>query len=187
MPHMLSLRSFRLETTMGHIIEVKGKEPTYIPPECVDEAAKRGMTYVDNADANVYDDLSRSKADVQGELRKSVMFLAVKSIVADNNPKDFTGGGVPKTAAVEARIGFETTAAEIRDVFQLYQSTATGNGDFVLHPQSQNLMRVIEATTKDELDLLAVEFGIDGDKAESLNSRDLRRLLMTKFAGVAVA
>lgn len=187
MPLMLSLRTFRLETTMGHIIEVKGKEPTYIPPECVDEAAKRGMTYVDNADANVYDDLSRSKADVHGELRKSILFLAVKSVAADNNAKDFTAGGLPKTAVIEGRVGFEVTAAEIRDVYQIYQSTATGNGDFALHPQSQNLMKVIEATTKDELDLLAVEFGIDGDKAEALSSRDLRRLLMTKFAGVAVA
>lgn len=187
MPHMLSLRSFRLETTMGHVIEVKGKEPTYIPPECVDEAAKRGMTYVDNADANIYDDLSRAKTDVQGELRASILFLAVKAIVAENNPKDFTAGGIPKVPAIEARLGFDVTNAEIRAAFEKYQTVAAGNGEFALHPQSQNLLRVIEASTKDELDLLAVEFGIDGDKAESLNSRDLRRLLMTKFSGVAVA
>jgi hypothetical protein len=184
---MISLRNFRLETTMGHVIEVIGKEPTYIPPECVDEAAKRGMTYVDNADAAVYDDLSRAKSDVHGELRRSIIYLAIKSIAADNNAKDFTAGGIPKVPAVEQRLGFDVTQAEIRDVYQLYQSAITGNGEFALHPQSQNLLKVIEATTKDELDLLAVEFGIDGDKAEALNSRDLRRLLMTKFSGVSVA
>ncbi len=130
---------------------------------------------------------SPGQADVQGELRASILFLAVKAIVTENNAKDFTAGGIPKVPSIESRLGFDVTQAEIRAAFEKYQTVVTGNGTFVLHPQSQNLLKVIEASTKDELDLLAVEFGIDGDKAESLNSRDLRRLLMTKFSGVAVA
>lgn len=186
MPNMISQRTFRLETTTGHVIHFEAKSPSWVAPEAVEDAMKAGCVHVDANDASFHDDLSRAKSDVTGDLRRSVLFLAVSAIAKRNNAKDFTGAGIPKVAAVEEAVGFECNANEIRDVYQQYQTHATGNGDFVLHPQSQNLMRVIEASTKDELLELALEFGVDFEKAEGLVSRDLRRLLMAKFAGVAV-
>lgn len=183
---MISQRTFRLETTSGHVIHFEAKQPTWVAPEAIEDAQKAGCVYVDASEASFHDDLSRAKADVSGDLRRSVLFLAITAIAKRNDSKEFTGAGIPKVSAVEAAVGFECNANEIRDVYQAYQSHHSGNGDFVLHPQSQNIMRVIEASTKDELLELALEFGVDFDKAEGLVSRDLRRLLMAKFAGVAL-
>lgn len=186
MPNMISQRTFRLETTTGHCVHFQAKQPTWVAPEAVEEAMKAGCVHTDASEATFHDDLSRAKSDVSGDLRKSVLFLAVTAIAKRNNAKDFTGAGVPKVGAVEEAVGFECNAAEVRDIYQQYQTHTTGNGDFALHPQSQNLMRVIDASSKDELMELALEFDVDIEKAEGLVSKDLRRLLMAKFAGVAV-
>ena len=186
MPEMISLRAFRLASTTGHVIEFEARTPRYVPEAAVPEAMAAGCVPADDAAIPFYDDLSRAKVEFQGDIRRSMIYLAVKMIAEANVTKEFDGGGTPKTAVISDRLGFEVSRKEVVDVYQQYLSAKADGREFALHPQAQNILRVIEAETKDELIALAEEFDVDGAKAKGLVVKDLRKLLLVKFSGIAV-
>lgn len=49
------------------------------------------------------------------EDREALLFAAFEDIVKRNDPKDFTAGGMPHSAVVSEKVGFQLTAKE-RDV-----------------------------------------------------------------------
>lgn len=187
MPEMISLRSFRLATTAGHVMLFEANTPRVVPDDVVQAAMTAGCVPTKEGDAPFYEDLSRVKVEFQGDLRRSTIFLGVKAIVEANETKDFDGGGVPKVDAVSARLGYDVNRKEVIDVYQQYLTAKSNDQEFALHPQAQNILRVIEADDKAELIALAVEFGVEEKKAKGLVVRDLRKLLLTKFSGVAAS
>lgn len=185
MPQMLSLRKFRLETTTGHVVLFEANTPRFVPDAAVPEAMKAGCVPAESADIPFYDDLSRAKVEFQGDIRKSMLYLAIRVIAERNDPKEFDGGGVPKHEVVSARLGFDVSRQEVLDVFQQYLQAKSEDREFGLHPQAQNILRVIEAETKAELVELAKEFGVEEKQAKGLSVRELRKFLLTKFNGIA--
>ncbi|NLA67481.1 MAG: hypothetical protein GX856_04420 [Gammaproteobacteria bacterium] len=183
---MTSLRTFRLASTTGHVIRFQAKVPTFVPDAAVPEAMAAGCVPVDEADVPFYEDLSRAKVEFNGDVRKSMLFLAVKTLTLKNDYKNFDAGGNPKVKPVSEMIGFEVNRQELLDIFRIYQQSVAENVDYPLHPAAPNILKVLEAEDKGELLELAEEFGVDKDKAKGLQGRDLRKLLLVKLSGVEV-
>lgn len=186
MPQMISLRTFRLESTKGHIVRFEAKVPRFVPDAIVPEAMAAGCVPTDESEIPFYEDLSRAKVEFQGDIKRSMVYLAIKSLAQKNDSKDFDGGGYPKTKVVADLLGFEVERQMVIDLYQEYQQVTAEGREFALHPASTNILRVIEAGSKAELIELADEFGVPADKAKGLQVRDLRKMLLVKLDGVAV-
>ncbi len=187
MPKMISLRDVRVATLSGDVVLFKANVARDVPQSVVADAMQLGCVPTNTADIPFYEDMEKAKVEFQGDARRSTIYLAIKSIIERNNIKEFDAGGIPKVDVVTARLGYTVSRDEVRAIFELY-NTAKGEGrEYGLHPQAQNIMRVIEADSKVELVELATEFGIEEEKAKSMVGRELRKLLLTKFNGVAVS
>lgn len=185
MPQMKSLRTFTLATTLGHTIHFKSEQPTYVPPPAVPFAMEAGCVMVDAADAPFFDDLGRAKVEFVGDLRASIIYLAIDKVAAKNDPKDFDGSNYPKAKVIADMLGFDVLPSEVAPLYQQYLGLKQDGKDFPLAPEALNVQRVMDATSKNELVLLAEEFDIDEAKAKGLVAKELRKLLMVKLSGVA--
>lgn len=185
MPMMVSLRNVRIESTKGHVVVMEAKVPKFIPDAIVPEAAAKGCAMAEEGDEHFYEDLSNVNVEFQGDVRKSMIYLAVQAIVEKNNTKDFDGSGVPRAEVISKALGFDVVRSEVADVYQLYLQASAGEEDFPLHPAAPNIQRVLDAGSKVELVELADEFGVPKDKATGLTVKDLRKLLLVKFNGTA--
>lgn len=186
MPEFISLRSFRLETTLGHIVQFERSVPKFIPEVVVPFAMAAGCVPVDSADIPFYDDKARTTVEFNGDIRRSLIYIAVKHCVTKNDSKDFDGSGVPKASVLTTRLGFEVGRKEAVDVFQQYTTLKNEGRDFDYDSKALNVMRVIEAEDRAELMEIAEEFGIEERTRKGLQVRELRKLLLTKLSGVAI-
>lgn len=187
MPLMISLRNFRLETTKGHVVAFTANEPKFVPDAAVSEAMAAGCAPADKADQPFIDDLSRAKVEFTGDVRRSMIYLAIEAVVEKNDvTKDFDGAGVPRHTAVSECLGFEVFQPEVTNIFQQYLQAKSEDVEFALHASAPNIQRVMEAKSKAELVALAVEFGNDEKSAKGLVVRDLRKSLLVKLSGVAI-
>jgi hypothetical protein len=183
---MKSLRNFRLASTTGHCPAFEAGKPTYVPDVAVGEAMQAGCVPCDPEEIPHIEEIQRAKVEFSGDIRKSVIMLALKSIIAKNDHKEFDGAGNPKHEVVSARLGLVLNQKEVTDAFrQLNESIASGEvAD--LHPQAQNVMRVVDAESKAELLELAAEFMIPEKATKGVASKDLRKMLLMKFSGITV-
>lgn len=186
MPMMKTLQNLRLSTTSGAVLVFKANEPKYVPPLAVADATARGCVMVDEKDRTFHEDLQRLNVDFSGELRQSLLFLAVKTTMEKNNPKDFDGGGAPSAAAVEKLVGFPVASSEIPPVFQLWHQVQDG-ADYVVHKDAEQVQRVMEADGKAELQEIAAELGVEEKSYKSLTVKDLHKLLLSKLSGYTPA
>lgn len=185
MPQMISLRTFRLETRFGHVLHFQAKQPRFVPDIAVSEAMKAGCVPAEGEDAPFHEDLGRARVEFVGDVRKSMIYLAVKQIAEKNDAKQFDGGGTPKTAVVAEMLGFEINRKDLVDIYQQYLTITKEGLEYDLHPTAPNVLRVIEADSKDELVELAKDFGLEDVKAKGLSVKDLRKTLLVKLSGVA--
>lgn len=188
MPLMLSLRPFRLATTTGHVVVFEANVPKDVPAAVVSEAMKYGCVPVDGAEAVPFSDNGPApRVEFAGDVRRSMIFLAVKQIVEINDVKNFNGAGHPKVDVVAARLGFDLTEKELVQVFQLYMQSVKENTTYDLHPNAPNIARVLEADGKADLTDLAKEFGVDPEDLKGLNSNTIRKRLLLKLGGTAAS
>lgn len=185
MPNMISLRNFRLETTTGHIVLFKAGEAAFVPDAAVSAAMAAGCVPEDKGDIPFYEDASRAVVEFHGDVRKSVIYLAVEAVCKVNDSKEFDGAGVPQVKVIAGKLGFDVNRAEVVDALQVYSQAKAEGREFPVHPAASNITRVIEADTKAELIELAAEFDVPEDKIKGLVVRDLRKFLLVKFSGIA--
>lgn len=185
MPLMISLRKFRLASTTGHVIQFKPKEPVYVPDDAVPEAMAQGCVPANEEDVPFYEDMSRARVEFQGDIRRSLIITAIERVMDRNDHRDFTGGGVPRHKVLGDLLGFEVFESEVSPLYQQYLSAKKEGVDIPLHPATDNVKRVLDASGKADLVDLAVEFGVEKKKAEGLVTKDLRRMLLVKFSGIA--
>jgi hypothetical protein len=178
---MLSLRNYRLATTLGDVLLFEAGVPREVPPQCVQAAMAAGIAPVDAAGVILPDDSRRASVEFQGDARRSTIYLAIKAIVDDNKPEQFAGG-VPKHDEVSKRLGYTVARDEVGTVYRQFTTAKAEGRDLELHPQAHNIMKVIEADSKDELIELAEEFGMD-PKIKGESSRNIRRAILLKFHG----
>lgn len=184
MPKMKSLRKFRLASTNGNVqmIDVGDND---VHPDLVQEAMAAGMVPANAEDAPKFEDNARAKVDFTGDVRKSMIYLAVKSVAEENDVQKFDGGGSPKPAVVSDMLGLTVNKRELNDVYQIYLTLKGSGESYDLHPNAPNILRVIEAQSHAELAELAKEFGVDEKSIEGRSVKDLRRLLLVKLNGNA--
>lgn len=187
MKEMLSLRNFRLASTNGDVILFQAGVPREVPDALVHEAMAAGCALTNQDELPFIEDQARAKVEFGGDIRRSMIYLAVQGLVETNDVKHFDGGGVPKIEAVGERLGFSVTRDEVRAVFQMYTAAKADGINYSLHPQSQNILRVIDAESKVELVELAEEFGIDIKRARAVSAKEIRKLLLLKFNGNAAS
>lgn len=183
---MVSLRTFLLRTTTGHMVQFQANVPRDVPEAVVQDAMAVGCVPVDSDDAPRIDNMARAKTSFQGDLRRSLIYLAMDVIARGNNSKDFDGGGKPKVSVLTERLGFDTTAAERTSIWQEYLSSKNQGADgYMLHPDSEMVMEIIGAEDAEELRQLAVQAGVDPKSFEGMPTRDVRKILLAKFSGVS--
>ena len=182
MPDMKSLQNLRLETTSGHVLVFTPDKPTYVPDSVVSEARKRGCVLVDGDEAQFEDDLSRARVDFSGELRQSLLFMAVKAVMAKNDPKDFDGAGIPTADAVGELVGFTVAGSEVPPVFQLWHQVEEG-ADYKPHANAERVQSVLEAESQAELIEIGKELGLSANQLKGNKTRELRKKLLIKLSG----
>lgn len=186
MKMMNSLRRVRVPTKSGHVLIFDPGEPRAVPDAAVVDAQKYGCVVVDDSGTVAPEESSKVSFDYSGDLRKSVVYMAVKEMIKENTPSDFDAGGNPKAAVVSERIGVDITAGEVRDAFRMYQRGQSENREIELSTEAQNVLRVVHAEGKRELADLAKEFGFDDAEVKGMTARSLRQRLMRHFTGMVV-
>ena len=185
MPKMISLRTFRLSTTAGYIVNVVAREPFDVPQNAMQAAMEAGCVPVDAEDAPVFEDKSRAVVEFQGDTKRSLVWLVIDSLVKSNNVKDFNGAGKPKHEAVADRLGFTVAQDYVEKIHQEYMTEQSEGTIPNLHPEAQNIIAVIDAQNKAELLELADELA-PSVETKGLTVRDLRRALLMKMSGLAL-
>lgn len=184
MPDMKSLRTFTLATRHGHMVRFVANTTTFVPDAAVHDAMAAGCVPVNDEDAARIDDNQAIKVEFQGDLRRAVLLLVSRALANENDTKHFSGG-IPTKKAVAERAGFDAGAAEIRDAWRAYLHMKKSGEPIDTHPEAMNVLRVVEASTLDELAKLAEEFDVAEDRRKGLSARELRRLLLAKFSGIS--
>lgn len=185
MPQMKSLRKFTLSTTLGHAISFTPDKPSYVPPEAVQAAMNAGCVIDDDSEVAFYEDLSRANVEFVGDVRTSLIYLTIEQLAKTNKPMDFDGAGNPKADVISDALGFKVIPSEVTPVYQLFLTNKQDNKEYALAPEALKAKAVLEAGTKAELILLAEDAGVGQEQYKGLNAREMRKLLMVKFSGVA--
>lgn len=186
MPLMKSLRKFRLASVTGHIIHFTPNEHVMVPPEAVQEAMAAGCVPVDADEAAKFEDDGRAKVDFAGELRKSILYLVLKSLAKENDTRKFDAGGVPKSSVIEGITGLTVGKAEVAAAWRDYLSITAAGEDVVLHPSAANVLRVLDAESPIELVELGKEFAVAEAEMQGMSMKELRRKLLSRLGGNAV-
>lgn len=109
----------------GHAIFFKKDVPTLVPDGMQEEVIERGISPVESdgrlADAGAVLDSKDVKVVLppqDGLTRAKAIVVVMRSLIARNNPTDFTGGGQPNATAVTAGLGWKTDQKEVRQVWE---------------------------------------------------------------------
>lgn len=184
MPMMHSLRTFRLPTTTGHVVQFVAKEPTFVPLAAVPEALRAGCVPVEGETVDPIDDNTRLRTGFAAELRRSVMALLMTRLAKENDTKKFDSSGTPKADAVAKLMHTSSVdAKEVREVWRALRSAEKTGEDVTLHADAQKVLDVLDAESRAELLMVAKDHGVAEEEVTGLQARDLRTKLLARFAG----
>lgn len=183
MPEMISLRNYRLSSTLGHTIAFEAGVARDVPAPLVPEALAAGCAMANAADQPFLDDVVKPKFPLEGDIRRSVVYLAVASITDENKTKNFDAGGTPKAAVVSTRAGFDVSANEVQAANRQIKQDRSEGTDPALHPSATQVLRIVEASGSQDLTQIAGEMKVPEATLAKLTTRELRTLLLTKLVG----
>ena len=187
---MISLKTMEVISTLGHSVRFVGSpkglaEPhiTNVHPAIVQECLAKGAMVVDSGDQPFIDENAKIKAAfAPGELRTSIVFLVMQRMKEQNNAKLFTSGGIPKAEVVSQMLGFDVTDKEMKTLWQQFQSAVNGDKELDVDPRAKLALDVMDAANVDELKMVASEMNVPTDETDGLTTKDLKQLLLSKFA-----
>lgn len=185
MPNMISLRNHLLHTTQGYAIKFNPNVPTYVPDSAVPEAMGVGCVLTDEEAPQYFEANGRSRVEFVGDLRKSLILLAMHDMVKENDAKRFDGGGLPKLEALKKELGFEVYKDERMELYRGYMGAVQAGEQPSLHPKAKETYEVIHAETREDLITYAGAMDIPKEEYIGLNTRELRKLLLLKMTGIA--
>ena len=118
MPMMKLHRRYRLATVKGHCVQFEPDTPVYVPPAIVSEAVAVGAVAVDGGvDVTPREAPARNTGPADTADRERALIDAFAVLVAANDRKTFTAGGVPTVAALEDLVGFELSRREVNEAW----------------------------------------------------------------------
>lgn len=114
-----TLRSVRIASLTGHVVNIEPGHPQELPPELHAEAYAAGCVPVDSPDH--VDDLVP-----QGDERERAIIDAINELIVRGDVNNFRKtDGVPKVAAVEDLFGFAVASSEIETAFEKVKTIAS--------------------------------------------------------------
>lgn len=118
MPLYTLNRTYTHRSLYGHTIGFEKNQPTWVPPGPIEiEVVKLGAEKIDGENPSVIDDDTPPKEELSAEDLELLVREAFKQIVKTNNPKDFTGAGVPAVKAVEKATGEDVDRKFIEELW----------------------------------------------------------------------
>lgn len=156
-----------------------------VPDAIVQEAMNAGCAPISDEDQAFIDEQGNAKVEFVGNMRRSLIWLAIDVLVRENNSKNFGGGGAPSKKVLSDRLGFDIAAKELTVIWQEYNTTKSQGLEPSLHPEAPQAMEVLGAEDGEELRALATEFGVAPSAIEGLSTKEIRRTLLAKFSGIS--
>ena len=190
MVNMISLRTFTLRSLTGHTIKFESNVPTDVPDICVSEAMEKGAVprnandIPDGQPANFAE--KRAKVEFQGELRASLLYLALKALAEENNFEKFDSAGVPRADTVSEMLGYTVPKKEIVTAYQSYMTLKASGELPAVHPDAPRALEIMGASTKAALLEIAAEMGAESDDLDRMkgdSAKDIRSALLVSLSG----
>jgi hypothetical protein len=116
-------RSVTIETSKGYVYKFKKDVPMYVAPLVREEMLKYGVLPVEGELPVTTE--AEKPAEPIGQARLEAIDLAIRAVCAKNDPKDFTGAGVPREDAMVREAGFRMARREINKAFLKWKSSQT--------------------------------------------------------------
>lgn len=134
MPYVKSLRDIVISSVNGHTVRVTALKATFVPAILLSEALDRGcvecdengkllmdLSAVENLPVDEVPKLTDEERQ-DPEQRASALIQAVAKLYAESDPKKFNANKLPKVRAVEALVGFPTSAGEVEQAIERYHA-----------------------------------------------------------------
>lgn len=106
----VSLRSFTLPSTKGHVVRFEKGEPTFVPPALYAEAQAAGA--VPEEELPEAPAKSGTEAPADPADREKAISEAMTQMVVDGRRDDFTAAGLPHLRVLKQVLGWEVPAPE---------------------------------------------------------------------------
>lgn len=120
MPMMKSYGRERIVCALGNVIMFMPDTPTYVSPTLVQTMLEQGIELLDEPTVTEGYPAAAAAATTSipnGDERLAALTNAVRQLMVNANPTDFTASGAPKVASVTAITGFPVQSNEITPVF----------------------------------------------------------------------
>lgn len=174
---MVCQRDYTLPTRTGHAIRFEAGVPTPVPEALYAEALAKNIIPVERKsdDEPIF---GMIHAEITGTLRDAMIFQAIDEVVKRNQTEDFTGGGVPKAAALSAIIGLSLSATEASRFYTNYRQIIGENGELPQHPKTEMVRELQSLTSRKQLVEFAEDHDISLPKTKGKSLKELKELLL---------
>lgn len=119
MPNFVLNRNYTMRTTLGHIIDFKKGDVTYVPPACVKDAVAIGAVCPDGG-VDVLDPEEVAIVPLSAEERQEKIVAAFKVLEERAQRADFTAAGAPTKNALVKILDFDTEKKEYEPLWVAY-------------------------------------------------------------------
>lgn len=114
-------RNHTYRSTSGVISFEKGV-PVFVPPYMQKEVIAIGAERADGEQVDVLGPETTKPVPLSDLERKDEIFAAFQLISEKNDPKDFTGAGVPTVKAIEKIVAFDVDRNEVVELWGEYKA-----------------------------------------------------------------
>lgn len=114
-------RNHTYRSTSGVISFEKGV-PVFVPPYMQKEVIAIGAERADGEQVDVLGPETTQPVPLSDLERKDEIFAAFQLISEKNDPKDFTGAGVPTVKAIEKIVAFDVDRNEVVELWGEYKA-----------------------------------------------------------------
>ena len=174
---MICPRDFTLRTRLGHTISFIAGEPTAVPESAYAEALSKNIVPAKRPDSDT-PAFGMLQAEVTGTLRDAMIYGAIHEIVHRNQTDEFSGGGVPKAAAVSAAAGVSVSSSEANRYYTNYREFISSNEALPTHPQVEIVKELQACATRAQLTQFAKEHGYALPRMQGKSNKEVKELLL---------
>lgn len=182
---MVSPRDFVLRTKTGHVINFKAAEATPVPEQAYAEALARNIVPVERPDGDTPH--GRIEATITGTLRDALLYKGIDTLVKRNSYEDFTGGGVPKAAALSTEVGFSVSQNEVSRYWGNYRSMVANNEELPKHSSMALVEELQTCSTRKSLEEFCADHEIAIKGAKGKTVKELKEQVMHTVVSGQVA
>lgn len=174
---MICPRDYTLRTTLGHVIAFKAGEPQPVPEAAYHEALAKNILPVKDANGEK-SAFGMASAEITGSLRDALVYDAIRVLVSRNHVEDFTGGGMPKAAAIQKEVGVHVSAQETSKYWAGYKQIVAENGEFPSHPNVETVRELQGLGTRKQFEQFAEDLGVAIPETKGKSLSELKSMLL---------